>query len=33
MATEDDAADHLQKLIRERFEILTKFADIDRQAH
>ena len=32
MATEDDA-DHLQKLIRERFEILTNFADIDRQAH
>ena len=26
MATEDDAADHLQKLIRERFEIMTNFA-------
>ena len=33
MATEDDAADHLQKLIRERFEIITNFADLDRQAH
>lgn len=33
MATEDDAADHLQKLIRERFEIMTNFADLDRQAH
>jgi len=32
VTTEDDAADHLQKLIRERFEIMTNFADMDRQA-
>ena len=28
----DDEADHLQKLIRERFEVLTNFADISKQA-
>jgi Ca2+-binding EF-hand superfamily protein len=33
MATDEDAADHLQKLIRERFEVMTNFADLDRQAH
>jgi Ca2+-binding EF-hand superfamily protein len=32
-ATPDDQADHLQKLIRERFEIMTNFADLDRQSH
>jgi|TARA_B110000977_G_scaffold132451_3_gene168719 Ca2+-binding EF-hand superfamily protein len=32
VATEDDQADHLQKLIRERFEIMTNFADLDRQS-
>jgi Ca2+-binding EF-hand superfamily protein len=28
----DDQADHLQKLIRERFEIITNFADVAKQA-
>lgn len=28
----DDEADHLQKLIRERFEVLTNFADLSKQA-